>query len=157
MPTGCTEDTAKSSNVGSATMPRSRDGPVRDLPPRPVTVLVAGDDDREDTKQLLRELTHGGLRASGGSASAEEAALAPAYAIVSMRALGELAELRHDAFYDTLTGLANRALFNDRLAVDASRARAGRATSPFTRSCSFDVDRFKWVNESWATAPATGC
>ena len=97
---------------------------MRDLPPRPVTVLVAGDDDREDTKQLLRELTSAGYELRW-VASAEEAARAP-YAIVSARALGELAELRHDAFHDALTGLPNRALFPDRLELSLKRARAPR-------------------------------
>ena len=73
-------------------------GPVRDLPPRPVTVLVAGDDDREVTQKLLRELTTAGYELRW-VASPEEAARAP-YAIVSTRALGELAELRHDALHD---------------------------------------------------------
>ena len=94
---------------------------MSELPTRPVTVLVAGDDDREDTKQLLRELSAAGyeLRWVG---SAEEAAAAP-YAIVSTRALTELAELRHDALHDPLTGLPNRALFLDRLELSVRRAR----------------------------------
>jgi diguanylate cyclase (GGDEF)-like protein len=120
-------------------------GPGRDLPPRPVTVLVAGDDDREDTKQLLCELTSAGyeLRWVG---SAEEAARAP-YAIVSMRALGELAELRHDALHDALTGLPNRALFLDRLELSLKRSRRHR--DAFCCAVLFcDLDRFKLVNDS---------
>src|SRR4051795_7949078 len=94
---------------------------MRDLPPRPVTVLVAGDDDREDTKDLLRELASAGyeLRWVG---SAEEAADAP-YAIVSTRALMALAQLRHDALHDALTGLPNRALFLDRLELSVRRGQ----------------------------------
>ena len=120
-------------------------GPGRDLPPRPVTVLVAGDDDREDTKQLLRELTTAGyeLRWVG---SAEEAARAP-YAIVSMRALSELADLRHDALHDALTGLPNRALFLDRL--ELSLKRSLRHDEQFSCAVLFcDLDRFKLVNDS---------
>src|SRR3954466_894355 len=119
--------------------------PVRDLPPRPVTVLVAGDDDREDTQELLRELTMAGyeLRWVG---SAEEAARAP-YAIVSTRALGELAELRHDALHDALTGLPNRALFLDRLELSLKRSR--RQDGAFCCPVLFcDLDRFQVVNAS---------
>src|SRR3954451_3761257 len=120
-------------------------GPVRDLPSRPVTVLVAGDDDREDTQELLGELTMAGyeLRWVG---SAEEAARAPS-AIVSTRALGELAELRHDALHDALTGLPNRALFLDRLELSLKRSR--RQDGEFCCAVLFcDLDRFKVVNDS---------
>jgi diguanylate cyclase (GGDEF)-like protein len=118
---------------------------MRELPARPVTVLVAGDDDREDTKQLLRELTTAGyeLRWVG---SAEEAAEAP-YAIVSTRALTELTDLRHDALHDGLTGLPNRALFLDRLELSVRRAQ--RQSEEFCCAVLFlDLDRFKLVNDS---------
>src|SRR5215218_7168444 len=118
---------------------------MRDLPPRPVTVLVAGDDDREDTKQLLRELTSAGYELRW-VLSADEAADAP-YAIVSTRALSELAELRHDALHDALTGLPNRALFLDRLELSVRRAR--RHSDGFCCAVLFlDLDRFKLVNDS---------
>jgi diguanylate cyclase (GGDEF)-like protein len=116
-----------------------------DLPDRPITVLVAGDDDREDTRALLRELSSAGyeLRWVG---SAEEAADAP-YAIVSTRALTELADLRHDALHDGLTGLPNRALFLDRLELSVRRAR--RQKEEFCCAVLFlDLDRFKLVNDS---------
>jgi diguanylate cyclase (GGDEF)-like protein len=116
-----------------------------ELPERPITVLVAGDDDREDTKQLLRELSSAGykLRWVG---SPEEAADAP-YAIVSTRALTELADLRHDALHDALTGLPNRALFLDRLDLSVRRAR--RQAVGFCCAVLFlDLDRFKLVNDS---------
>ena len=118
---------------------------MRDLSRRPVTVLVAGDDDREDTKQLLRELTTAGYELRW-VASAEEAARAP-YAIVSTRALGELADLRHDALHDALTGLPNRALFLDRLQLSLKRSR--RHEDEFCCAVLFcDLDRFKLVNDS---------
>jgi diguanylate cyclase (GGDEF)-like protein len=120
-------------------------GPVRDLPPRPVTVLVAGDDDREVTQKLLRELTTAGYELRW-VASPEEAARAP-YAIVSTRALGELADLRHDALHDGLTGLPNRALFLDRLELSLKRSR--RQGGEFCCAVLFcDLDRFKLVNDS---------
>src|SRR3954463_8831828 len=118
---------------------------MHDLAPHTVTVLVAGDDDREDTQELLRELTMAGyeLRWVG---SAEEAARAPS-AIVSTRALGELAELRHDALHDALTGLPNRALFLDRLELSLKRSR--RQGGEFCCAVLFcDLDRFKLVNDS---------
>ena len=53
--------------------------------------------------------------------------------------------LLHDAFHDSLTGLANRALFLDRLAVVLRRSR--RQKSPFA-VLFVDLDRFKLVNDS---------
>jgi diguanylate cyclase (GGDEF)-like protein/PAS domain S-box-containing protein len=55
-------------------------------------------------------------------------------------------QLRHQATHDTLTGLANRALFNDRLRrAVASCRRYGR-----TVALAFvDLDRFKMVNDSF--------
>src|SRR3954463_3614524 len=118
---------------------------MRHLPPRPVTVLVAGDDDREDTMDLLRELASAGYELNWVG-SAEEAADAP-YAIVSTRALKALADLRHDALHDALTGLPNRALFLDRLELAVRRAR--RSPEQFCCAVLFlDLDRFKVVNDS---------
>jgi diguanylate cyclase (GGDEF)-like protein/PAS domain S-box-containing protein len=54
------------------------------------------------------------------------------------------AELRHQAFHDSLTGLANRALFQDRLQHAAHRmARTGGAISVLF----LDLDDFKAVND----------
>src|SRR3954449_8065054 len=118
---------------------------MRDLPPRPVTVLVAGDDDREDTNDLLRELASAGYELCWVG-SAEEAADAP-YAIVSTRALTELAELRHDALHDALTGLPNRALFLDRLELSLRRARR-QAEGVCCAVLFLDLDGFKLVNDT---------
>jgi diguanylate cyclase (GGDEF)-like protein len=54
-------------------------------------------------------------------------------------------ELRHQAFHDSLTGLANRALFEDRLAhaLAALRRRDGGLAVLF-----IDLDDFKTVNDS---------
>ncbi|MBW3668241.1 MAG: EAL domain-containing protein [Actinobacteria bacterium] len=54
-------------------------------------------------------------------------------------------ELAHQAFHDTLTGLANRALFLDRLAQ--AHARASRTGSLYALLF-IDLDRFKVVNDS---------
>ncbi len=62
-------------------------------------------------------------------------------------ALSEVnAELQHTAFHDTLTGLANRALFLDRLAHVLERSKRAQA-GPFA-VLYLDFDRFKAVNDS---------
>src|ERR1700754_2282478 len=55
-------------------------------------------------------------------------------------------ELRHQAFHDALTGLPNRALFDDRLA-QALRRRARRGDGG-AAVVLVDLDDFKAVNDS---------
>ncbi|GAB4080592.1 EAL domain-containing protein [Modestobacter muralis] len=63
---------------------------------------------------------------------------------ITARKLAE-AELAHQAFYDGLTGLANRALFLDH--TEQALRRAGRTGSPPIVLC-LDLDGFKDVNDS---------
>jgi diguanylate cyclase (GGDEF)-like protein len=60
------------------------------------------------------------------------------------------AHIRHQAFYDHLTGLPNRALFGDRL----RHALARRSEDPSHRSAVFfvDVDDFKVINDRYGHA-----
>ncbi len=60
-------------------------------------------------------------------------------------------ELRHQAFHDSLTGLANRALFADRLDHALQRRASGDIGVIF-----FDVDDFKLINDGLGHAAGDG-
>ena len=55
------------------------------------------------------------------------------------------AQLRHQAFHDPLTGLANRALFQDRV---STRCRAAADSETHVGVVFVDLDNFKTVNDS---------
>jgi diguanylate cyclase (GGDEF)-like protein/PAS domain S-box-containing protein len=67
--------------------------------------------------------------------------------ITERKALEE--QLRHQAFHDVLTGLANRSLFRDRLGH--ALARASRGALP-TALLYLDIDDFKAVNDRFGHA-----
>ncbi len=65
-----------------------------------------------------------------------------------------LEQLQHIAFYDPLTQLPNRALFEDRL--QQSLARARREQSPLAL-CFVDLDKFKEINDHYGHAAGDLC
>jgi diguanylate cyclase (GGDEF)-like protein len=68
------------------------------------------------------------------------------YRRVQLREREAQQRIEHLAHYDTVTGLPNRALLNDRLEQESARAR--RKSQGFAVLL-FDMDGFKNVNDTW--------
>ncbi|WP_233081042.1 sensor domain-containing protein [Rheinheimera soli] len=65
-----------------------------------------------------------------------------------------LEQLQHIAFYDPLTQLPNRALFEDRLQQSLARARREKGMLAL---CFVDLDKFKEVNDQYGHAAGDLC
>ena len=65
-----------------------------------------------------------------------------------------LAHLQHIAFYDPLTHLPNRALFEDRLQQSLARARREHGSLAL---CFVDLDGFKQINDQYGHAAGDRC
>jgi diguanylate cyclase (GGDEF)-like protein/PAS domain S-box-containing protein len=95
---------------------------------------------RKDGSSIPVEITTGVLRSDDGRPDGGVAVLVD----VTERRLLE-AQLRHAAFHDPLTGLPNRALFDDRLRAAFDRlGRGGGRLALLT----LDLDGFKQVNDA---------
>jgi GGDEF domain-containing protein len=94
-----------------------------------------------------------GIRGGGGDRSNLLADPAVGGVVLNARDVGErkalLDQLAHQAFHDPLTGLANRALFRDRVthAITLARRQARAVTVLY-----LDLDDFKQVNDSYGHA-----
>jgi diguanylate cyclase (GGDEF)-like protein/PAS domain S-box-containing protein len=130
---------------------------------RPVTAIVHPDDVKLVERFLVASLGRQGSHtvsarlgyATGGWRTVETVVdnrvddPAVGGLVLSMRDVTERKaledELRHQAFHDSLTGLANRALFEDRLSHAVAVAdRSGRRCAVVF----LDVDDFKTINDS---------
>jgi diguanylate cyclase (GGDEF)-like protein/PAS domain S-box-containing protein len=65
-----------------------------------------------------------------------------------------LEQLQHIAFYDPLTQLPNRALFEDRLQQALARARREQSQLAL---CFVDLDKFKEINDQYGHAAGDSC
>jgi diguanylate cyclase len=105
-------------------------------------------------RRTLDQLRSGELvrRYVGWSLAGAFALLAALFALYRGAKLRERAALRrieHLAHFDTVTGLPNRSLLNDRMELETSRAR--RSERGFALLL-FDLDGFKGVNDTWGHA-----
>jgi diguanylate cyclase (GGDEF)-like protein len=114
---------------------------VRTRAPQAPIVVLSGDDDESIALRAVHEGAQDYL--VKGRADGYQMARAVRYAIE--RKVAEL-ELAHRATHDDLTGLPNRTLFLDRLALTLGRLeRRSRAAAVLF----LDLDRFKTVNDRY--------
>src|SRR5918997_796041 len=113
---------------------------VRTAAPRAPIVVLSGLDDEETALQALQSGAQDYLVKGQGDGNLIARAIR--YAIERKRAEEELAYM---AQYDSLTGLANRALFRDRL--EQALARAER-NGNLVALMFLELDRFKAVNDT---------
>jgi diguanylate cyclase (GGDEF)-like protein len=110
---------------------------------------LSGDDLRDRMARLLGSVAAGYAGALRGRTLDEQEQIRRAALLARAQAERALrdseARFRHQATHDSLTGLANRALFTDRLAdVFGRPGRAGRRLAV----CFVDLDGFKVINDA---------
>jgi diguanylate cyclase (GGDEF)-like protein len=111
---------------------------------------LAGENPRRHLSTLLEALVTGYVRARNDRTLDQQEEIRRVALVAMERAqqalLASESRFRHQALHDPLTGLANRALFNDRLAH-----LCGTDSPPSARLglCLLDLDGFKAVNDSF--------
>ncbi len=118
---------------------------VHDLPP--LTKAGSWKHRLKDGRLIDVDITAHRLHFGG-----RDAVLVDVHDVTEQNALED--QLRHQAFHDPLTGLANRPLFNDRVdhALDVAQL-----TTRGVAILLLDLDRFKTINDSLGHSTATNC
>ncbi len=130
-------DVVAALTAAASSLLSARSAELRSTPPRDGEIGVSLD--LADERWLIVE---------GAAAADDEGQLLAAIAAVGSSALENARmaeELRHQAVHDSLTGLPNQVLFNDRVAQAVSAA--GRTRERFA-VVAIDLDAFRKVNDS---------